>query len=76
MMGNIYFRRQTDGYARDGFATSTSCTVEVEKRITVVRIVTRVEMRRRQFDIKSCSLEHKISRQFDFVVVEIVPAMI
>lgn len=73
MMGNIYFRRQTDGYARDGFATST---VEVEERITVVRIVARVEMRRRLFDIKSCSLGHKISRQFDFVVVEIVSAMI
>lgn len=73
MMGNIYFRPETDEYARDGFAAST---VRVEKRITVVRIVTRVEMRRRQFDIKSCSLEHKISRQFDFVVVEIVSAMI
>lgn len=73
MMGNIYFRPETDGCARDGFAAST---VRVEKRITVVRIVTRVEMRRRQFDIKSCSLEHKISRQFDFVVVEIVSAMI
>lgn len=58
MMGNFYFRPQNDGYARDGFATST---VEVEERITVVRIVARNcrSLSRRQFKIKSCSSQRK-----------------